>query len=566
MAAKKAAIITMFATLVVAAVVAAVIIVQKKNQGNNNINSSQKAIVDLCQNTYYQESCVSSLSKATISSDTKDLIRASFQTAMQEIGNVIKQSATLQEASKNPETAKAYQTCQKLLNDSILDLQKTLERTECIDISNLNSLIDDIKTWLTGALTYQETCLDCFEDAEGDAAGKMREFLKLGRELTINGLALANGFSNLLVPSDHGAGRRRLLAHSNKMGLINKVDYVGELWLNHATRTRRLLHAAPGDIKPHVTVAKDGSGNFMTIGEALKSVPLRCNDTYIIYIKAGVSGECYCRHRNAVCHVHRRWPKCNQDYWKQKQSWGTETFWTATVGVDGDNFIAKDIGFENSAGASMHQAVALRASGDRSIFFNCQIDGYQDTVFAHNHRQFFRDCTISGTIDFIFGNARAVFQNCTLLVRKPLENQKACLVTAEGRTTINETSAIVLQNCRILPAPEYPINDPTYKTYLGRPWKPYSRTIIMDSHLDSLIEPEGWAPWNVTAAHLDTCWYAELNNKGPGADLSRRVAWPGIKKITVNEADDFTPGQYMVGDSWIAGKGIPYDSGLILAP
>ncbi|KAL2229730.1 UNVERIFIED_CONTAM: putative pectinesterase/pectinesterase inhibitor 28 [Sesamum indicum] len=212
----------------------------------------------------------------------------------------------------------------------------------------------------------------------------------------------------------------------------------------------------------------------------------------------------------------------------------------------------------------MHQAVALRASGDKSIFFNCQIDGYQDTVFAHNHRQFFRDCTISGTIDFIFGNARAVFQNCTLLVRKPLENQKACLVTAEGRTTINETSAIVLQNCRILPAPEYPVNDPTYKTYLGRPWKPYSRTVIMDSHLDSLVDPEGWAPWNVTSAHLDTCWYAELNNKGPGADLSRRVAWPGIKKITVNEADDFTPGQFMVGDSWIAGKGIPYDSGLIL--
>ncbi|KAL2229729.1 UNVERIFIED_CONTAM: putative pectinesterase/pectinesterase inhibitor 28 [Sesamum indicum] len=323
----------MFATLVVAGVVAAtVIIVQKKNKDSNNINPSQKAIVDLCQNTYYQQTCINSLSKATISSDTKDLIRTSFRTAMEELGNVIKQSATLQEASKNPETAEAYRTCQKLLNDSILDLQKTLERTESVDISNLNLLIDDIKTWLTGALTYQETCLDCFEDAEGDAAEKMMEFMKLGKELTINGLALANGFSDLLLPNDHGAGRR-LLADSNKMGLINKADYIGEHWLNYATRTRRLLYAAPGDIKPHVTVAKDGSGNFMTIGEALKSVPLSCNDTYIIYIKAGVYQE------NIIVGT-SMWsvmfigdgPNATKITGNKSKVGGTETFWTATVG------------------------------------------------------------------------------------------------------------------------------------------------------------------------------------------------------------------------------------------
>ncbi|KAI3469349.1 hypothetical protein Pfo_026012 [Paulownia fortunei] len=551
MAAKKVAIIGLFATLVVAGAVAAtLILVQKKNKdhNNNNINASQKAIQDLCQSTYYQQTCVDSLSKATNSSDPKTLIEAGFQMAIEELGH-------------DPETAGAYKTCQKLLDDSIDDLQKTVNRTDSFDTTNLKLLMDDVKTWLTGALTYQETCLDCFEDTKGDGGAKMRELLKLTRELTINGLALAHEFSNLLVPNELGSGGAPPLDYDY---LGKDVDYLAKdvIWPAGAPITRKLLHATPGTIKPHVIVAKDGSGKYKTINEALQYVPRERNDTFVIYIKEGVYHEYVTIDKTmwSVMFIGDGPTKTKITGNKSKLG-GSDTYWTATVVIEGDNFIGKDIGFENSAGGNMHQAVALRVSADKSIFYNCQIDGYQDTLYADNHRQFYRDCTISGTIDFIFGNARAVLQNCTLLVRKPLESQKLCMVTAQGRTSVNQTSAVVLQNCRIMPAPEYPVNDNTYKAFLGRPWKEYSRTIVMDSQLDALIHPKGWSSWNDTSAHLDTCWYAEVNNKGPGASLTNRVTWSGIKKISIREAETFTPEKYMLGDSWIAGKGIPYNSG-----
>lgn len=211
----------------------------------------------------------------------------------------------------------------------------------------------------------------------------------------------------------------------------------------------------------------------------------------------------------------------------------------------------------------MEQAVALRIEADKTIIHNCHMSGYQDTLYAHNHRQFYRDCTISGTVDFIFGNARAVFQNCTILVRKPLKDQK-CMVTAQGRTNKNETSGFVIQNSRIMAAPEYPINDGSHKTYLGRPWKEYAVTVVMDSELDRVITPEGWSPWNETTPNVDNCYYAEVHNRGPGADLRGRVKWPGIiKSLTPKEIQGFTPGHYMQIGHWIRGKGIPYHSGPI---
>lgn len=229
--------------------------------------------------------------------------------------------------------------------------------------------------------------------------------------------------------------------------------------------------------------------------------------------------------------------------------------------VVGNNFIAKDMGFENSAGPQKHQAVALRVQSDMAIFYNCQMDGYQDTLYTHAHRQFFRDCTISGTIDFIFGDAAAIFQNCKMVIRKPLDNQ-FCIVTAQGRTDRRQASGLVLQNCVITGDPLYiPVKEKN-KGYLGRPWKEFSRTIIMQSQIDDVIAPEGWLPWAGNFG-LNTCFYTEISNRGPGANKAGRVKWRGIKTVAPERAAQYTASIFIRGDSWVKATGIPYASGLI---
>ena len=217
--------------------------------------------------------------------------------------------------------------------------------------------------------------------------------------------------------------------------------------------------------------------------------------------------------------------------------------------------------FDNSAGLQKGQAVALRVQSDMSIFYNCRMDGYQDTLYPQTKRQFYRDCTISGTVDFIFGNAAVVLQNCKILVRKPKPKQP-CPITAQGRMESDEPTGIVLQNCIISSDPEfYPIRH-TSKSYLGRPWKQYSRTVIMQCQIDDLIQPEGWLPWNGDFA-LNTLYYTEFDNRGPGAAKENRVKWKGVKQITGKQAINFTPSLFIQGDDWIKKTGIPYTGGMM---
>lgn len=229
--------------------------------------------------------------------------------------------------------------------------------------------------------------------------------------------------------------------------------------------------------------------------------------------------------------------------------------------VFGDHFMARDIGFENTAGAIKHQAVALMVQSDMSVFHNCHMDGHQDTLYVHAKRQFYRNCTITGTIDFVFGDAAAVFQNCKMLVRKPLDNQQ-CIVTAQGRKERREATALILQNCTIAAHPSFVPFKGQIRSYLGRPWKIYSRTIIMESYIDDIIQPEGWLPW-LGDFGLNTCFYTEYKNRGPGAGTTKRVKWKGIKTITPQHAADFTAGRFMKGDRWIRTAGVPYVAGMM---
>ncbi|KAG5607679.1 hypothetical protein H5410_029171 [Solanum commersonii] len=212
----------------------------------------------------------------------------------------------------------------------------------------------------------------------------------------------------------------------------------------------RMLHEVNSNgLKPNVIVAIDGSGQYESINEALRAVPKKNTQKFVIFIKADIYKE-YIDIPRKMKHIVfiGEGPTKTKITGSKNFADGFGTFKTATVAINGDNFMAKDIGIENTAGAIKHQAVALRVSGDMAIFHNCQFDGYQDTLYVHTYRQFYRDCTLTGTIDFIFGDASSVFQNCKMIVRKPMANQ-ACMVTAQGRKDRRGVGAIIMQNCEI---------------------------------------------------------------------------------------------------------------------
>ncbi|KAI8005847.1 putative pectinesterase/pectinesterase inhibitor 60 [Camellia lanceoleosa] len=159
-------------------------------------------------------------------------------------------------------------------------------------------------------------------------------------------------------------------------------------------------------------------------------------------------------------------------------------------GVDGVGFIARGITFRNTAGPQGGQAVALRSASDLSVFYSCGIEGYQDTLFVPAQRQFFKFCYIYGTIDFIFGNAAVVFQNCIISVRKPLQGQEN-VITAQGRYDPFQNTGISIHNSVVMAAPDLSPVVRSFNTYLGRPWEQYSRTIFLKTYLGSLVNPNG---------------------------------------------------------------------------
>ncbi|CAI0627138.1 unnamed protein product [Linum tenue] len=240
---------------------------------------------------------------------------------------------------------------------------------------------------------------------------------------------------------------------------------------------------------------------------------------------------------------------------------GFTTYRSATFAVSGHGFIAKDMTFENTAGPTKHQAVALRSSSDLSVFYRCSFKGYQDTLYLHSMRQFYRDCDIYGTVDFIFGDAAAVLQGCNVYVRRPLPRQKAT-VTAQGRSDPNENTGIVIQASRVMASAELAARVGSVEAYLGRPWRRFSRTVVMQSDVGGIVNPAGWLPWSGDFA-LSTLYYAEFMNKGKGGKTEGRVTWPGFHVMrSFREARKFTVGDFFDGDAWIPGTGVPFDSGL----
>ncbi|MEB2786357.1 pectinesterase family protein [Algoriphagus persicinus] len=291
-------------------------------------------------------------------------------------------------------------------------------------------------------------------------------------------------------------------------------------------------------------VAKDGSGDFLTVQEAFDAVPdFRKNETRIL-LKPGIYKEklVLATSKTNVSLIGENAATTlltNDDFAQKKNKFGEEMGTTGSTSffVFGDGFYAKNITFENSAGP-VGQAVAVRVDGDKVIFEKCRFLGFQDTLYPHGatSRQYYKDCYIEGTVDFIFGWSTAVFENCVIFSKKG-----GGYVTAAS-TEEGTKYGFVFIDCKLTSDGEMA------SVYLGRPWRDFAQTVFINTEMGAHIKPEGWHNWNKPNAE-ETSFYAEYGSAGPGAHSSRRVGWS--HQLSKEEADNFIAKTVLAGnDGW----------------
>lgn len=190
-------------------------------------------------------------------------------------------------------------------------------------------------------------------------------------------------------------------------------------------------------------------------------------------------------------------------------------------------------------------------------FYNCSFESFQDTLYAHISRQFYRECTVLGTVDFIFGNGNAVFQSCNIVAKKSSLDGQQNTYTAQGRTDPHQNTGLSFQNCTFAATPKLQANVKGFKTYLGRPWKSHSVCVLLRCTLDGHIDPSGWLPWNSTSFGLKTSFFAEFHSTGAGATIKKRVSWSHqITKAAT--ASHYQAGQFIQGAKWLPSLDIPF--------
>jgi pectin methylesterase-like acyl-CoA thioesterase len=268
-----------------------------------------------------------------------------------------------------------------------------------------------------------------------------------------------------------------------------------------------------------LTVAQDGSGDFQAVQAAVDAAPLT---GAAIHIRPGVYHE-----KLVVNRAHIQLRGTGTDASNVVLSYGDSagtaggTTKSASVTVSGDDFYAENLTIENTFSRTRaltqegSQAVALKISGDRSVLRNVRFLGYQDTLYPTGKpaRQYFADCYIEGNVDFIFGDARAFFENCEIHSKA----HPVVMITAQSKLHAEEQSGYVFDHCRLTAEADAKV------VYLGRPWRAFASVVFLNTEMGPWIAPAGWHEWEHDGkASLPTAFYAEYKSTGPGANLARR--------------------------------------------
>lgn len=292
------------------------------------------------------------------------------------------------------------------------------------------------------------------------------------------------------------------------------------------------FNANAENMKFDFIVSKNGDGDFETVQEAINAVPDFRKTTTTIFIKNGIYQEKLVlpASKNNVTFIGEDVEKTvltNNDFASKKNRFGEEmgTTGSSSFFIFGNNFTAKNITFKNSSGP-VGQAVAVRIDGDQIFFENCRFLGFQDTLYPHgeNSRQYYKNCYIEGTVDFIFGWSTAVFEKCEIFCKS-----KGYITAAS--TKENTSFGLVFIGCKIHG------DAPPKSVYLGRPWRPYAKTVFIKCELGEVIQPEGWHNWS-NPEKEKTAFYAEYKNYGPGSNIDNRVPWS--KKLSESEITEYT--------------------------
>lgn len=286
-----------------------------------------------------------------------------------------------------------------------------------------------------------------------------------------------------------------------------------------------------------LVVARDGTGEFRTIDEAIEVCRAFMDYHKVIFVKKGIYKE-----KLVIPSWLQNIEICGEDVNETVITYDDHaninkmgTFRTYTLKIEGNDITLKNITIENNS-ARLGQAVALHTEGDRIKVIHCRIIGHQDTIYTGmaGTRLFFRDCYICGTTDFIFGPSIAWFEGCTI------ESLVNSYITAAS-TPKDQPFGYIFNNCRLT------AKEGVNQVYLGRPWRDYGYTLFMNCDLGKHIRPEGWHHWE--KQREQTARYLEYNNHGEGASTKERVVWS--RQLTKKEAVVITPETvFSISDRW----------------
>lgn len=282
----------------------------------------------------------------------------------------------------------------------------------------------------------------------------------------------------------------------------------------------------------HLVVSQDGRGDVITLKEAIDRVPENKPERFVIFIRKGVYKE-----KISVPASKTQITLIGEDAEKVILTWDDysgkvvngDTITTNTsfsFAADANDFTAMNLTFENSAGL-VGQAVALRTNGDRQFFYRVRLIGNQDTFYTWgNIRNYLLDCYIEGTTDYIFGRSTVVFENCHM------HSKKTGSYISAASTEEHANYGYVFFNSR------FTANDEIKNVALGRPWRPFAKTVIINSFLDDFIRLEGWSIWQGRETNHLNSYYAEYGNFGPGAEAANRIEWS--HQLSDSELENYT--------------------------